>query len=93
MYLLRLEVSISELIYLIKDINKNRIIDYLKRINNLSLIKRIGYLLEQEKIYIYEEFKDKIMNDKNYIVLEQKLPKSDEINKKWRININIKIKK
>lgn len=65
-------------------INKVRIIDFLKRNNNDSTIKRVGYLLEKiKKIDIYEEFK----LNKNYIKLNKLSKKSTKINSKWRVKI------
>lgn len=63
-------------------ISKERIIEYLKRIHNISLTKKIGFLLEKyKKIDISKEFDIK---DKNYIKLSKYL-KKEKLNSKWRI--------
>ena len=82
-------VSISELNKLLKDnLDKEKLINYLNRINNLDLIRRAGYLLEIKGIDIYEEYLSKIKNTKKYILLNRKLKKSKINNAKWKININ-----
>ena len=59
----------------------------MKRINNLSLIKRVGFLIEKFKdIDIRESFK----LDNNYIYLNQFSKKGEEINTKWRVKYDIK---
>ena len=63
-------------------IKKEKIIDYLKRINNQTLLKRVGYLLDKiKKIDLSDEFK----LDKNYILLNPFSKKWKKINSKWRI--------
>lgn len=69
------------------NINKNIMTDYLKNINNISITKRIGYVLEKYKsMDIYDEFKELIKKDKNYIKLDTS-SKSKIMNKKWRLII------
>ncbi|MDD3175112.1 MAG: hypothetical protein PHU51_01390 [Candidatus Nanoarchaeia archaeon] len=63
-------------------INKDKIITYLKKINDQNLIKRIGFMLEKIKhIDISKEFK----LDKNYIFLDTITKQYKNINTKWRI--------
>lgn len=82
-------VFIDELEYLLKeDLDINKIINYLKKINNLNLIKRVGYLLEQNNKFIYNYFSSEIRNNTNYPKLQELNKKSNKINKKWRLNIN-----
>ena len=84
-----LGVSISDLEELLKSkLDKMLIIDYLKKIGNLSLIKRIGYLLEKEGIDIYEQFKKELRKDRNYIKLNITLDKTQIRLTKWRILVN-----
>jgi predicted transcriptional regulator of viral defense system len=60
-------------------INKEKMIEYLKRINNNMLIKRIGYMLyTYKKIDISEHF----ILDKNYATLTLN---GTLIDRKWRI--------
>lgn len=78
--------NFEELTKIIKQtkINKKKIISYLKKINNKSLNKRIGYLLDKyKKIDLSNEIKYK---DKNYIKLSFFLNEK-KINKKWRVKI------
>ena len=66
------------------NISKETIIEYLKKANNLSLTKRIGYLLEKyKKIDISKYFKI----DRNYVYLNQFSKKQKQINSKWRVYI------
>lgn len=63
------------------EIDIEKIISYLKRINSNSLIKRTGYMLERYKgIDISENF----LLDKNYVRLTI-FQKSRIIDKKWRV--------
>ncbi|MFH0905996.1 MAG: hypothetical protein V1824_01505 [archaeon] len=82
-------IQINELLDLLKsNLNKEMIISYLKRINNLNLIKRIGYLLSLINIDIYADFKSKIENNRKYILLNKNNSKTKKFNIKWKININ-----
>jgi predicted transcriptional regulator of viral defense system len=66
------------------EVSKEKIIEYLKRINNLSLIKRIGYLLDNYKnMDISKSFK----MDRNYIFLNPFLNKYKSLNSKWMVKI------
>jgi len=65
-------------------INKDTLIKYLKKINNLSLNKRIGYMLEKYKnIDLSKEITYK---DKNYAKLSIFLDEK-KINKKWMVKL------
>ena len=78
--------NFDEIINIIKsgDIKENKITDYLKKINNQSIIKKIGYLLEKEKnIDISKNFK----LNKNYVILNPFTKKWKSTNTKWRIKI------
>lgn len=82
-------VSLGELLNFAKrDLNKNKIITYLKKIGNLNLIKRTGVLLENYNIDIYPEFETQIKNNNNYPQLNTQLPAKKNTDTKWRININ-----
>lgn len=66
------------------EISKEKIIEYLKKIKNLSLIKRVGYLLEKhKKMDISKSFKI----DRNYVYLNQFSKKYKYINAKWRVYV------
>ncbi len=63
-------------------ISKDKIIEYLKKINKQSIIKRAGFLLEKKKsIDIHKEFN----LDNNYILLNPTSKKWKGINTKWRV--------
>jgi predicted transcriptional regulator of viral defense system len=82
-------VSVRELLKIGKeDIERKKIITYLKKINKLSLIKKTGYLLEKKNIDIYPVFEKQITNNKNYPLLNSQLPAKNNINTKWRLDIN-----
>ncbi|MFA5745396.1 MAG: hypothetical protein WCX82_04375 [archaeon] len=84
-------VQVNELTKLIKDnLDKEKIVTYLNRINNLNLIRRTGYLLELVGIDLYEHY-TKINKINNYILLNKNLKKSKNYNHKWKLNINEEI--
>jgi len=66
------------------EVSKEKIIEYLEKINNQSLIKRVGYLLEKYKdIDISKFFK----MDRNYFYLNQFSKKYKSLNSKWMVYI------
>jgi len=79
-------VPISIIEEAVSKIDRDRMIDYLKRIDKSAVIKRIGYLLERNGIEIYDAFKKKI-NDR-YIYLDPLAKKRGKKNKKWGLIIN-----
>lgn len=73
-----------EKIFQKSEINKEKIIEYLKIINKDSLIKRIGFMLEKhKKIDIYSYFE---LNT-NYYFLNPFFKKYKKLNSKWRLKI------
>jgi len=67
-------------------IDKNKIVSYLKKINNKSLTKKTGFLLETCKgidISKYVKYKDK-----NITLLFKNIP-GKKINKKWQVKHDI----
>jgi predicted transcriptional regulator of viral defense system len=73
-----------EKIFKNSNINKEKLLSYLKKINNKSLNKRVGYLLEKYKdIDISKNFK----NDRNYVFLNQFSKKYKTLNSKWMVKI------
>lgn len=84
-------VSFSEICDIIKDnlnnINTDKLIEYLKKINNKTLIKRFGYVLSKLNIEKYNLLKKFI--DFKYITLDYFLPKKGLKNKKWRVIENV----
>jgi len=76
--------NIDEVVKLIQnvEINAEKLEKYLLKIKNKSLIKKVGYLLEE-----YKKINIKIkIKDRNYVFLPIK--KQEKINKKWRIKFN-----
>jgi predicted transcriptional regulator of viral defense system len=69
-------------IFINSEISKEKMVFYLKRTGNQSLIKRVGFLLEKYKsLDISQNFK----LDRNYIILNPFSNKIKEISKKWRV--------
>lgn len=73
----------------IPEINKKKIVDYLKKIKKSSTLKRIGYLMEKHGFDVYDELKKYINYKYIYLdPLENKNPEKQGKNKKWKIIIN-----
>lgn len=72
----------------IENINLKNMLAYLKTIRKTSLVKRIGYLLEENGFNVYGELKE-FINIK-YIPLEPLNKPIGSKNKKWRLIINAK---
>ena len=71
----------------IKTLNLNKLINYAIRIKNKSMIKRLGFILEERK------FKCRRLArfvDNNYVLLDSTLKRKGKINKMWRIIDNRK---
>lgn len=82
-------VYASELTELLKEqLDLKKIVKYLKKIRNITLTKRVGYLLETQNKKIYGFFKKDIIKDNNYPKLNPLLNKTNKINSKWKLNIN-----
>lgn len=78
--------NFDEILNIIKnaEISKEKLIVYLKKINNQSVTKKIGYSLEKERaIDISKQFKF----DNNYVILNPFEKKWEGINAKWRVKI------
>lgn len=72
-------------VYQNAEINEEKLTRYLKKINNASLTKRCGFLLEKTRgIDIWDDFRIK---DRNYVNLFQK--KGGKTNSKWRVKYDI----
>lgn len=84
------KVSFSEIMEIVSNnINKikiNRLLQYLKRTGNKSLMKRFGYLFENLGKDYYNKFKNFIYA--TYIPLDYSKKLYGKKNKKWRIIIN-----
>jgi len=70
----------------IKTLNVNKIIRYLKKINNSSLTKRIGFLLEGLNYDVYGKLKDNL--DLTCTKLDYTKLNKGKKNNKWKLIIN-----
>lgn len=73
------------------NLSQKKLIKYCKKQNNQSVTIRLGYLAETLKKENMNEFiaYAQSLVGKNYILFEAGLPKSTEINTRWKINLNI----
>jgi predicted transcriptional regulator of viral defense system len=69
-----------------KELDKEKISTYLKKINSSTLNKRVGFLLEKNNI----ELNELLINNK-YEKLNKNLQAKGEKNKKWKLIINEEI--
>jgi len=67
-------------------IDKDKLLEYVKKFDSKIVAKRLGYLLELSGIDIYDELKNFIRE--NYELLNPIKPKTKEKNKKWKVIIN-----
>ncbi len=70
-------------IYENSKISKEKIIEYLKRTDNNSITKRVGYLIEKIKGI---DISDKVELDRNYVKLSP-FSKPEKTDSKWRVKI------
>ena len=70
----------------VKILNVSKIIRYLKIINNSSLTKRLGFLLENLDYEVYKKLKKHI--DLTYTTLDYSRQNKGRKNKKWRLILN-----
>lgn len=83
------KISISEIKEILsenKNLNINKIIKYLKKIDNSSLTKRIGFLLENLGYKLYNKLKEDI--DLTYVLLDYSKLNKGKKDKKWRLILN-----
>src|SRR3989344_1823442 len=72
----------------LENIDAEKMINYLKKMGKGSIIKRVGYLMEERGIMVYDKLK-RFINYK-YIPLDPLLKRNGRKNKKWKIIINTK---
>ena len=73
------------------ELKPNKLIKYCKIIKNHSVTRRLGFLSElfdKHKLSKFIEYALTTVND-SYILFENGIPKSDVVNKKWKIYLNI----
>lgn len=79
----------NDLIELVKAIEFNKLLRFLKKIGSSSLVKRTGFLLDNYNSKIGEKetnkLKDLTRNDYNYILLDTNLSEKGEKIKEWKI--------
>lgn len=68
-------------------VDREKMISYLRKIKKSSLIKRVGYLMEQAGFNAYEELKGMI--NYKYIGVDPMAELRGEKNTRWRLVINI----
>lgn len=82
--------ELSEIIQLnLRKINKQKLIRYSVGIQNVALVKRIGYLLDKNGYDFFEKLKGSIYNQ--VTLLEPNLPNRGSIDYKWKIKDNVSI--
>lgn len=79
--------NFEEIVEIIKNtkVQEEKIKEYTKRVKNVSLLKRLGYLLEEYKNIDLSDVVS--IKDRNYINLNPFGKSSERINKKWRVKI------
>lgn len=72
-------------------LNPNKLIRYCKKIRNHSITRRLGFLAELLKKPDFGKFLDFALSTVNesYILFETGIPKTNDINSKWKIYINL----
>ena len=70
------------------EIDKDKMIEYIKRIKKSSLAKRVGYLLEHSGYDAYKELKGFI--NYKYVSLDPLISRTGRKDKKWRLMVNSK---
>lgn len=80
--------EISEVLkYYFTRFRKEKMIDYLLKIGNKSLIKRFGFILDSMGNDYHKRLRTHL--DRNYVLLDYSLPQRGEKNQKWRIVNNV----
>lgn len=65
-------------------ISEKKVVEYLRRVGRQSIIKRVGFLLEEVRGI---DLSDKFHLDRNYVILNPFYKKWKRINPKWRVKI------
>ncbi len=78
-------VPVEELKDLARETDKTKIIAYCQKFRSISLVKRVGYLLENAGKQM-EELQNLI--DHNYVPLDLSKPQQGERNSRWKIVVN-----
>jgi predicted transcriptional regulator of viral defense system len=76
-----------------KEMNFHKIRDYALKVNNITVFKRLGFILE--KTELFEEYKsvfEDIELTKGYSKLDTISKKKGNYNEKWKLLVNVEIK-
>ena len=86
--------EIARAIYFsIEEIDIKKIIKYALKMSNLTIIKRLGYILEKSGLMDgFEPLFEKVELSKGYGLFDTISPKKGQYNKKWLLRINRDIK-
>ena len=79
---------LSETINALQDsrFNRKKLIDYALKMNSIVVLKRLGYLLEQQQIDILPQVCTYL--NTRYDLLNPQIPSTGEYNSKWKLIIN-----
>jgi len=67
--------------------DKKKLISYALKMNNKAVLRRLGFLLEQNNFKEISKLKKRI--GKGYELLDPSLPKKNNLNKNWLLDINV----
>ena len=75
------------------EIDKELLVEYAMKMENKSLLKRLGHLIESGNLEINRELIEKMRSKtgKGYSKLDPEMERKGEYNNKWRLVINVKL--
>jgi len=76
-----------------KYLDEERLLEYIEKFNNKTIVKRLGFLIEGEKINASKNFIEKCLNiqSRGFAYLDPTLPHRGKKNKRWNLIINANI--
>ncbi len=75
-----------------EELDFSRIKDYAMKIGNITIFKRLGYILETTGIFgRYKTFFDGLKMTEGYPLLEKLGPRKGAYNEKWKLLVNLEI--
>ncbi|MBI4453464.1 hypothetical protein HY636_02365 [Candidatus Woesearchaeota archaeon] len=83
------KIPLVDIIYALdaEEINFEKLVEYAKKTKNISLIKRVGYILETKTGKSF----GLIAKDNNFIKLDYHSTNNGKKNNKWKLIVNMKI--
>jgi len=76
-----------------KEIDLRKVKSYALKMGNLTILKRLGYILEMSDLLMeYEDIFKGVILSKGYSLLDTLSPKSGSYNNKWGLLVNMQIK-